>query len=129
MLIFFTFAINIFRHVVHILYISRAFACLVLMYHMISAVDCGPLSVPMNGSSAGDSTVFPNSVHFNCDSGFILNGSIRRTCQANGTWSGVPTVCNGRFKVIIETNLSSRFSIRVAVHFVSDYFKKGLCFI
>ncbi|KAL9989269.1 hypothetical protein ACROYT_G003802 [Oculina patagonica] len=58
------------------------------------AVDCGPLSAPINGSSSGDSTVFPNSLQFNCDPGFILNGSTIRTCQPNGTWSGFPTVCS-----------------------------------
>ena len=60
------------------------------------AVDCGPLPAPINGSSSGNTTVFPNSVLFNCDPGFILNGSIIRTCQPNGTWSGFLTVCSGR---------------------------------
>ena len=32
-----------------------------------SAVDCGALSFPLNGSSYGGSTTFPNSVHFSCD--------------------------------------------------------------
>lgn len=62
------------------------------------AVDCGPLSVPMNGSSSGDSTVFPNSVQFDCDPGFTLNGSRTRTCQANRTWSGFQALCSGRFE-------------------------------
>ena len=65
------------------------------------AVDCGALSAPMNGSSSGDSTVFPNSVLFDCDSGFILNGSYKRFCLANGTWSGLQTVCSGTFETII----------------------------
>ena len=60
------------------------------------AVDCGPLSPPMNGSFSGNATVFPNSVLFNCDPGFILSGSTIRTCQPNGTWSGFLTVCSGR---------------------------------
>ena len=59
------------------------------------AVDCGPLSVPANGSSLGAATVFPNSQHFICDPGFILNGSALRTCQPNGTWSGFTTTCSG----------------------------------
>ena len=52
----------------------------------------------MNGSSSGDSTVFPNSVVFNCDPGFILNGSSSRRCEANGTWSGLSVTCVGRFE-------------------------------
>ena len=60
------------------------------------AVDCGPLSVPMNGSSSGDSTVFPNNILFNCDPGFILSGSFKRMCRPNGTWSGFVTKCTGR---------------------------------
>lgn len=61
------------------------------------AVDCGLLSNPMNGSSSGDSTVFPNSVLFDCDSGFILSGPHERKCLANGSWSGFPTVCIGTY--------------------------------
>ena len=71
----------------------------VLFCHLFLAVDCGHLAAPMNGSSSADSTVFPNSVLFNCDPGFILNGSSARTCQSNGTWSGLSTVCVGRFEV------------------------------
>lgn len=63
------------------------------------AVECGPLPVPINGSSSGDSTVFPNSVQFSCDPGFILNGSSKRTCLANGIWSGLSTLCVGTFYV------------------------------
>ena len=70
------------------------------MYYAVSfyslvAVNCGPLSVPINGSSYGDSTVFPNSVLFKCDPGFNLNGSLTRICQANGTWSGLEVICVG----------------------------------
>ena len=65
--------------------------------YLFLAVDCGPLSAPKNGSSSGNITVFPNSLVFKCDPGFILNGSATRACQANGTWSGMQATCNGRF--------------------------------
>lgn len=51
----------------------------------------------MNGSSYGDLTVFPNSINFTCDPGFILNGSTIRTCQPDGTWTGRTTICVGKF--------------------------------
>ena len=64
-----------------------------------SAVDCGALSFPLNGSSYGGSTTFPNSVHFSCDLGFILHGSSKRTCMATGSWSGIATTCTGKWKL------------------------------
>ncbi|XP_015755011.1 PREDICTED: sushi, von Willebrand factor type A, EGF and pentraxin domain-containing protein 1-like isoform X2 [Acropora digitifera] len=60
------------------------------------AVDCGPISVPMNGSFSGESTDFPNSMLFNCDPGFLLKGPSSRMCQPNGTWSGLPVICAAR---------------------------------
>ena len=66
----------------------------------------------MNGSSSGVSTVFPDSLLFNCDPGFILNGSSSRTCQANGTWSGLSTVCVGRFEVRVHLYVLTLLSAR-----------------
>ena len=62
---------------------------------IFSAVDCGGLATPMNGTKDGDLTTFPNQVQFQCDSGFDLLGSSLRECQANKTWSGEETVCKG----------------------------------
>lgn len=87
---------------------------LLLTYFL--AVDCGPLSVPMNGSSSGNSTLFPNNIQFKCDPGFILNGSAIRTCQPNGTWSGFQTVCSGRYEENVskhEKTLAYVFSLVV----------------
>ena len=64
-----------------------------------AAVDCGSLSAPRNGSSLGNFTVFPNELLFYCDPGFLLGGSSTRTCQANGTWSGIETICTRKFKL------------------------------
>lgn len=61
----------------------------------LEAIDCGFLGVPLNGSSFGDLIVFPNTKRFTCDAGFLLGGSSERTCQANGTWSGINATCTG----------------------------------
>lgn len=61
----------------------------------LTAKDCGTLAVPLNGSINGRETTFPNEATFNCDEGFILNGSTVRRCQSDGTWSGIHTSCHG----------------------------------
>ena len=91
---------------------------------LLPAVDCGPLSLLKNGSSSGDSTVFPNSVRYKCNPGFILNGSLIRTCQANGTWSGFPVVCDGRSAGIIASSLVFLFcrGRRILLFCIIDHF-------
>ena len=80
--------------------------CFVLQ---LLAVDCGPLLDPTNGSSSGESTLFPKSVLFKCDSGFLLRGSSLRMCQPNGTWSGLQAKCVGRF------GLNSKFPYHIDI--------------
>ena len=56
----------------------------------------------MNGTLSGDLTVFPNSVFFHCDPGFVLQGSSERACQANATWSGSSSVCEGKMPQAVK---------------------------
>ena len=70
-----------------------------------TAKNCGPLTVPLNGSLTGNDTTFPNEASFSCDEGFILNGSMVRRCQADGTWSGVRTTCKGEIDLHIRANV------------------------
>ena len=59
------------------------------------AVDCRKLDPPMNGSLSGEETTYPNHVDIKCDEGFTIHGPQKRTCQANGTWTGYNTFCRG----------------------------------
>lgn len=61
----------------------------------LAAVDCGKLVPPMNASIKGEKTTFPNQVEIRCDEGFILRGTNRRKCEADRTWSGGSTFCEG----------------------------------
>ena len=61
----------------------------------ISAVDCGEPQPFQNGSITGGSTVYPNVIYLSCDDGFILRGSSKIQCQANGTWSKTTSFCKG----------------------------------
>ena len=70
----------------------------------VAAIDCGRLLAPLNGSLFGNLTVFPESIRFSCDVGFTMNGSSVRHCQANGTWSGDETICNG--KIILHDEVT-----------------------
>eukprot|EP00117_Sycon_ciliatum_P036248 scpid11835/ scgid3889/ Sushi, von Willebrand factor type A, EGF and pentraxin domain-containing protein 1 len=56
-------------------------------------VDCGTLSPPNNGQMSGTETMYRSQVRFTCSDGYILTGSMVRTCQANGLWSGQQSSC------------------------------------
>jgi CUB/sushi domain-containing protein len=55
--------------------------------------DCGVLPAPANGTISVGGTTFGITRSLACNTGYLLSGSESRTCQADGTWSGVPTVC------------------------------------
>ena len=61
----------------------------------IAAKDCGPLDVPVNGSSSGGVSTYPSEVTFDCDDGFIMLGPRIRKCLSSGLWSGNTTSCTG----------------------------------
>ncbi|KAM7291192.1 sushi, von Willebrand factor type A, EGF and pentraxin domain-containing protein 1 isoform X1 [Ixodes scapularis] len=60
------------------------------------AVTCPPLTPPEHGYIVGECvTTYRGKCVFECDEGFELTaqGSEIRTCQVNGTWSGVTSQC------------------------------------
>ena len=70
--------------------------CYCFLFLYLTAVDCGPLPLLLNGTYLGNLTTYPNEVLSFCDEGFLLRGSARRFCQANRTWSGIQTTCAGK---------------------------------
>ena len=66
------------------------------------AINCGKPSLPDHGSVSGISTKFPHPVTFTCDSGYEIEGSAVRRCQANGTWSGTEATCKRKCHYAFE---------------------------
>ena len=68
---------------------------------ILTAVDCGSLSDPDNGSvnhTAG--TTLGQTATYSCNTGYNLVGDSTRTCQATGIWSGSAPTCQGMLYVI-----------------------------
>ena len=63
-------------------------------FHIL-AVFCGDPGTPAEGRLNGKSFTYRSEVSFQCRPPFILIGSSRRFCQADGTWSGIQPTCIG----------------------------------
>ncbi|XP_064386127.1 sushi, von Willebrand factor type A, EGF and pentraxin domain-containing protein 1-like isoform X2 [Halichondria panicea] len=58
-------------------------------------VDCGSLTVPINGQvSTSSGTTFMSTATYTCNTGYTLNGVLTRTCQANGNWDLTVPTCD-----------------------------------
>jgi hypothetical protein len=56
-------------------------------------VNCGALTNPANGSVSAPSTTYGATATYSCSAGFIPKGTLTRTCQASGAWSGAAPTC------------------------------------
>ncbi|XP_023598845.1 CUB and sushi domain-containing protein 1-like [Trichechus manatus latirostris] len=56
-------------------------------------VFCGDPGTPAEGRLIGKSFTYKSEVFSQCKSPFILVGSSRRICQADGMWSGIQPTC------------------------------------
>ncbi|CAG5126876.1 unnamed protein product, partial [Candidula unifasciata] len=56
-------------------------------------VHCGELGPPVHGTMIGSGTDYGAVVRFVCNNGYRVVGSLERTCQSDGTWSGHETFC------------------------------------
>lgn len=78
---------------------SCIFTLSVLLIHKQRTVLCevnrySQLSAPFNGSLQPCSNLPEHTCQFSYDKGHDLDGSARRTCTDNGTWTGAETQCN-----------------------------------
>ena len=73
-------------------------ACMQLLLLLYcTAVDCGDPGTPTNGQRTLTTTTYNSVVYYTCNTGYNRQGSNRRTCLANGQWSGSLPRCNRKF--------------------------------
>ena len=63
------------------------------------AVDCDPLSAPVNGQvSFPSGTTLGSNATYSCNIGHnVQGGTPMRTCNSNGDWSGSAPTCERRY--------------------------------
>jgi hypothetical protein len=59
-----------------------------------SIVNCGALTNPPNGTVSTSSTTYGATAVYGCSTGYTGSGSLTRTCQDTGTWSGTAPTCS-----------------------------------
>lgn len=73
-----------------------------------AAVVCAALPLIPHGSKACTGNKYGQHCAFTCDQGYDLQGSAKRTCQLDGTWTGTSSSCKGilRQAMILLTVIS-----------------------
>ena len=61
-----------------------------------------------DGTKSTSANSYNTVVSYTCNSGFRLVGSVTRTCQNDGTWSGEHPRCIGTVGVELETLLKRK---------------------
>ena len=80
----------------------------IALYFMISflytvAVDCGDLTDPTDGAvNTSSGTTFNMNATYSCNTGYNLNGTNTRTCQADRMWSGNEPACDSTLSSLVH---------------------------
>ena len=59
-----------------------------------AAITCSGVTAPTNGSLSATSVAYPGAITYACDAGYLLAGATTRTCQADGSFTGLTPACN-----------------------------------
>ncbi len=67
------------------------------------AVDCGDLTDPTDGAvNTSSGTTFNMNATYSCNTGYNLNGTNTRTCQADRMWSGNEPSCDSTLSSLVH---------------------------
>ena len=88
-------------HSFHIAIITIcAYHCFMLHVIVCSGYCDEPLA-PANGVINSTGNMEGDTVTYICNEGYNLSGDANRTCQSNGSWSGIPPKCDRTFSATI----------------------------
>uniref|UniRef100_A0A4W5LHF4 Sushi domain-containing protein n=1 Tax=Hucho hucho TaxID=62062 RepID=A0A4W5LHF4_9TELE len=65
-----------------------------LMRDLESVVSCGWLATPRYREKKETRYLEGATVSFSCNSGYVMYGSLERTCLSSGEWTGEETYCD-----------------------------------
>lgn len=65
----------------------------------LSAITCGHPGNPTFGMTQGTQFNLNDVVRFICNTGYVLQGAVKSTCQANGQWSNVLPRCKSECQI------------------------------
>ena len=57
--------------------------------------------MPNNGKKNSSSYQYGNSIKFECNVGYTLQGSAVRTCEDNGLWTGTQPTCQSKLDIFL----------------------------
>lgn len=76
-----------------------------LLFIFFTERSCGNPGIPTNGKKNSSSYQYGNSILFECDVGYTLQGSSVRTCQDNGLWTGTQPTCQSELTSVYLTRI------------------------
>ena len=82
----------------------KVFCNTIVLHQCFQFPDCGTLTNVSNGEvNMSSTTTYLSEAEYYCNPGYILSDNVTRSCQGNGSWSGIEPICN-----IVGKNVVSR---------------------
>ena len=88
-------------------------------------VDCGSLSLTNGDVQLSSGTTLGSTASYTCNVGYELSGSDRRTCRADGAWSGSTPSCSRELLFVMW--LVSIYVHPIVCNVVSKYIRTSHC--
>lgn len=81
----------------------------------LSAITCGHPGNPTFGMTQGTQFNLNDVVRFICNTGYVLQGAVKSTCQANGQWSNALPRCKSECQINAQYLISAIPRIHVEI--------------